>query len=171
MFIAALIGACALFLAREPNLPPPAPQPVISHIHEATTAKTPEPAPTPALATTPEPPAEPEPPTTLPAVVSDHVEAAALPESAPATPSVISQPVGAEDGDRFVRFLDEPPETEAKFLFFHADPTGADRSIAVGKLRGGYGQIFRDDSLVVRTSNGTAWEEPSWLYVKATFRF
>lgn len=95
----------------------------------------------------------------------------AVPESAPASSSVISQPVVAEDGDRFVRFLDEPPATESKFLFFRTDPTGADRTIAVGKLRGGYGQIFRDDSLLVRTSNGTASEEPSCLYVKATFGF
>lgn len=74
------------------------------------------------------------------------------------------------EAGHFVRYLNQRGAFGDRFPFRQRSQP-EENALGLGKLRAGYGMIFRDDSLLVRGRNGTAWEEPGCLYVKATFRF
>jgi hypothetical protein len=62
-------------------------------------------------------------------------------------------------------------ERALKFPLSLLNGTDDDASFGLGHVRAGYGPLLADDTEVTRGRNGTAWEEPSSIYVKACFQF
>jgi len=75
------------------------------------------------------------------------------------------------EGGSLVHYLECPTDARGGFAFLDALPVGKGGVLAFGKLRAGYGRIFPDNSILSRGQNGTAWEEQSFFYLKASFRF
>ncbi len=57
------------------------------------------------------------------------------------------------------------------FSIFRMNTEETNRGNLWAHVQAGYGQIWQDESIVVRGKNGTAWEQPSCGYLKATFSF
>jgi len=65
-----------------------------------------------------------------------------------------------------------PRQTQHKGIYlFHGFARLDDDGVTLGKLQAGYGRIFAGDSPFSERHNGTAFEEPGILYLKASFRF
>ena len=69
------------------------------------------------------------------------------------------------------RHVADPDELASKFVLFRKPVQPGLASLAWGNFQTGYGRVFYDDSVIVRGNNGTVWEEPGCLYLKARFRF
>jgi hypothetical protein len=94
-------------------------------------------------------------------------------------------PVSVDDGERagklsgfghwglsyYSRYLERPLRQSFKIPFLHRRGQPDSGAISLGKLAAGYGQMFAEDSVLARNRNGTVLEEPSFLFLKATFRF
>lgn len=71
----------------------------------------------------------------------------------------------------YARFLERPLNPSFRIPFFHRRGQTSSGALMLGKLGAGYGQVFTEDSVLARNRNGTLLEEPSFLFLKATFRF
>lgn len=76
-----------------------------------------------------------------------------------------------EDDGSLVRYLDRSTDAGRNSSVLGERPAEDAGVLALGRLKAGYGRIFRDSSRVFNGRNGTAREEPGCLYVKASFRF
>jgi len=77
----------------------------------------------------------------------------------------------SEDAGFLARHLNRNDDAERTYPFLGELSEEHTRPLALGRLRAGYGRVFRDNSVLFCGRNGTAWEEPSCFYVKASFRF
>ena len=57
------------------------------------------------------------------------------------------------------------------FLLFQRNADEANQGNLLTHVQFGFGQIWHDESVVIRGKNGTAWQEPGCGYLKATFSF
>ena len=87
------------------------------------------------------------------------------------TPVQSSNRYHLKEGETFARYLDRGANGERKFLFGLVRCSGEETSVGFGNVQAGYGPLLADDTVVTRGSNGTAWEEPSSIFVKTCFRF
>jgi len=144
------------------------PSPLPLAVQKTPTAETPKPAPLPA------PAAEPTLNLTAEMSLSGRATRPAnqeTPVTQDETLPLLPSDAALEDASHFVRYLDRRAAPETKSWFRWGHHPGDDNTLALGKLRAGYGRIYRDDSLTVRGRNGTAWEEPTTLFMKVSFRF
>jgi len=94
-------------------------------------------------------------------------------EAPPQEPAVAKASADSSFGGDcvFVRYLERRAGVKRTFPLLDERLLGNGGTLALGKLQAGYGTIFDDDSVITRGRNGTAWEETSFLFVKASFRF
>lgn len=106
-----------------------------------------------------------------PATTSPASAVAPAPADATEPEPPTMPPITDENAVVLTRYLGREARPENSLSLFASQLRGEDDADSTPKLRVGYGRIFRDDSVISRGRNGTGWEEPSLLYLKATFRF
>lgn len=76
-----------------------------------------------------------------------------------------------DDGAELARHLERRTRDEGDVASSQWSDSEGGSLITLGKIQAGYGEIFKGESTALRGHNGTAWEEPSVVFLKASFRF
>jgi hypothetical protein len=75
------------------------------------------------------------------------------------------------DEPRSSRYLDVSAVKSEAFKLPGERTASGEGAVALGKLQAGYGRIFTPDSVITRGRNGTVWEDHSYIFLQARFRF
>jgi len=165
------------------------PQPLVKSVAPQTQA--PAPAPLKTSAAVPAPPFTPEPisnlqtgfeldiaPTTVLAEPEIVLAANVSPPSLEIEPEIVEAPALKSDlddlsyyGDELARHLEHQESDHLNVAFLRWDEMEGRSSVMVGKIQASYGSIFKGESAGLHWRNGTAWQEPGCLILKASFRF